>query len=320
MSDAAALIEQALSVVKKHGQIRTSALALALCFEDDDDALDRLLEPAAADGRLITCRVGLGGEVTTTEYRLSISGGGKLVSYSPNSPQATPAAKNAAARAAALRLKTETTFGVDAPRVADIRPVELAPAVPTASTSTKGEHDVTFRDKVIELLKKHGPMTTRELRAHGLKDANASTLVGQLAARGALGIVGGGARSKIYGLPDQKIADRKVVDGVSVGADKARRSIHKRRRAKPARHARKRAGGGSVAMRRKPALKRSKRPFRPALAADGAILLLGAKRGDFEIPREQARALVDINRRLTGDELADLVMFVTRLDNAEVGA
>jgi hypothetical protein len=61
-------------------------------------------------------------------------------------------------------------------------------------------------------------------------------------------------------------------------------------------------------------------PFRTALGSDGAILFLGAHRGDFEIAREQARSLVDLVRRLTGDELTSAVDFIERLDGAEVAA
>lgn len=60
--------------------------------------------------------------------------------------------------------------------------------------------------------------------------------------------------------------------------------------------------------------------FRPALAADGAILFMGAAKGDFEIPRSEARSLVNLVRRLSGPELAVAVGFIERLDAAEVGA
>lgn len=170
------------------------------------------------------------------------------------------------------------------------------------------------------MFRSHGPLTTRELTARGIDDDNTSTLVGQLAARGTFKVLGGGKRSRIYGLPDQTSADRKVEAGAppskKPAAAKAPRSSHRKRRA----HPKKRAGGGSVAPRRKRAVKAPKKAFRPALASDGAILLLGASRGEFEIPRDQARSLVDLQRRLTAPEIADLVNFVTRLDNAEVGS
>jgi hypothetical protein len=145
-----------------------------------------------------------------------------------------------------------------------------------------------------------------------------------IAVNGEFSKLGGTPKNTIFGLPDQKLSDRKLE--AQAQPDAAPRSIRRaKKHRKAAKHPRKSSGGGSAAMRRKRALKawktrRKGQTFRPALAADGAILLLGAKRGDFEIPREHARALVDINRRLTGAELTDLVMFVTRLDGAEIGA
>jgi hypothetical protein len=61
-------------------------------------------------------------------------------------------------------------------------------------------------------------------------------------------------------------------------------------------------------------------PFRTALGSDGAILFLGAKKGDFEIPRTEARSLVHLLRRLNEDELAAAADFIDRLDAAEVAA
>lgn len=73
-------------------------------------------------------------------------------------------------------------------------------------------------------------------------------------------------------------------------------------------------------MRRKRVALRAHKTFRPALASDGAILLLGAKAGDFEITRDEARTVVSLARRLSSGELAVLTSFISRLDNAEVAA
>jgi hypothetical protein len=58
--------------------------------------------------------------------------------------------------------------------------------------------------------------------------------------------------------------------------------------------------------------------FRPALTADGALLFLGAKGGELEIPLEQTRGLVRLVRGLTGPELAIAVGFIERLDGGKV--
>jgi hypothetical protein len=60
--------------------------------------------------------------------------------------------------------------------------------------------------------------------------------------------------------------------------------------------------------------------FRPALAADGAILFMGAAKGDFEISGAEGRTVLDLVRRLTAAELGATATFLERLDRAEVGA
>lgn len=310
MSDAD-LIDQTLAVIKKRGAIRTSALALALRYEGYYHDLDEALQPAVDDGRLICCKVELGGDFKTKEYRLSVSGGGKVTGFTPlKGGKPTPPVRPS------VLMKTETTPGTE------IKPSEInetlarqirvtAPA-PTADAEPREEEKVSLVDKIIAAFKKHGPMTTRELRAH-VDHPNMPKYCSQLADRGTLGRLGGGKRSTIYGLPDQKAPEAKT--------DKPPRAIHRKKARK---HAKKRAGGGSVAMRRKRALNGSKKAvkatFRPALAADGAILFIGAHRGDFEIPRAEARVMVSLVRQLTGDELVKAVDFIERLDNAEVGA
>lgn len=306
MSDAASL---AIDFIRKRGSLRTPAIAVELGI--GEAAVDAMLAPACARGELTTCTVEAGGR-RVIEYRLSISGGGKLVAYAPNAPKATPAAKNAQARAAHLRIKTETTFGTDL-KPGEInetlaRPIRVTAPAPGHRRGAKGEQKVNLVDKIVAAFKKHGPMTTAQLREHH-DHPHITTYCSQLAKRGVLGRLGGGKRTTIYGLPDQKAPETTT--------DAPPRSIH---RSKAGKHAKKRAGGGSVAMRRKPDLKHPKKAFRPALAADGAILFLGAYRGDFEIRRAEARVVVDLVRRLSGDELAQAVDFIEQLDGAKVGA
>lgn len=67
---------------------------------------------------------------------------------------------------------------------------------------------MTIREKIEKVLKEYGPLTTREMRKHGLKDATVSQHCLDLTKRKIIVVLGGGKRSKIYGLPGQKMADR----------------------------------------------------------------------------------------------------------------
>jgi hypothetical protein len=292
--------------------MRTPALATELGI--GEAAVDALLEPARASGALTTCDVETGGR-RIIEYRCSASGG----KYDLLAARATAAGKKPPQHIepTAAQVPAKATSGCDAE--ADSRKVEPATsarAAPAPAVANQGDQEVTtLVDKILAALKKHGPMTTRELRAH-VDHPNMPTYCGQLADRGTLGRLGGGKRSTIYGLPDQKAPEKAEAAEV----DKAPRAIHRKKK-----QAKKRAGGGAVAMRRKPSLKgakkaRSNGQFRPALASDGAILFIGAHRGEFEIPRAEARVVVSLVRRLTGDELVKAVDFIERLDGAEVGA
>lgn len=60
--------------------------------------------------------------------------------------------------------------------------------------------------------------------------------------------------------------------------------------------------------------------FRPALAADGAILCIGAECGELELDKAQTRVLLDVARKLKPAELAAVVSFLEVLDAGEVAA
>lgn len=318
MKDAVAV---AVEFIRKRGTVRTPAIAEELGI--GEAAVDAMLAPEAKRGVLNKCDVLVGGR-WIVEYRCSASGGAMTLhtredqKKPPTFPQQriheSPAPQRSDVEKPSNRAALASSTTGSASASAGDQPREKAPMT-------------TFFEKVSKIFRERGPLTSRELTAAGVKDANASTLLGQLAKRSKLGILGGGARSKIYGLPDQTLADRKEPKApeTSPTPDRAPRSIHPKKKARRGKVAKKKQRKTRVApAASKAALKawetRRKRPFRPALAADGAILMLGAKRGDFEIPREQARGLVDLQRRLTPHEIADLVNFVTRLDRAEVAA
>lgn len=77
-----------------------------------------------------------------------------------------------------------------------------APAKETATPnppSQDTEH-MTIADKIVEAIKKHGPMTVRELRTH-VKSTTLAVQCSQLAKRGTLRRAGGSPRRSIYDLP-----------------------------------------------------------------------------------------------------------------------
>lgn len=282
----------ALALIAKRGALRTDALAAELGV--GENAVDAMLEPACADGRLTTCKVTTGGR-SVTEYRCSAAGGLFAFTIAPPS--------------------RKTYQPPPAHRVA-------APADQHADT--KGEDTMkTLAERIKAALLEHGPMTSRELRKH-VDDDRVANHCFMLTQSGQLGVLGGGARSKIYGLPDQNLSARKEplqadasvdIDGVHKRTTKAKKKAQKKAGSKAAKKAWKTRRANAGRWRSRPA-----KSFRPALTADGAILFLGAKKGEFEIPRADTRALVDLVRKLTGPELAVAVGFIERLDRAEVAA
>ena len=278
MAEAAAI---AIDIIRKRGSMRTPALADELGI--GEAAVDAMLESALLDGRLICCNVETGGRCVV-EYRLSMAGGGKLVSYMPSQPKpAAPAA----------------------PRNEPISP---------AGAMATQEEPVTFKERMEAFFKKHGPMTVVQMREHSVKDAGLATLLGQAG----FARLGGGKRSTVWGLPGQALPKTDALKrGAELGKKGQAKGAH--RATRPAKRG-KRAGGGSVAMRRKSPVKRAAKAFRPALAADGAILCIGAEYGELELDKGQTRVLLDVARKLTPPELAAVVTFLERLDGAEVGA
>jgi hypothetical protein len=89
------------------------------------------------------------------------------------------------------------------------RAAPVLPPVPMKDAPPKEGADMTIKDRITAALKEHGPMTTRELRKY-VKDTAAPTVLAK-AARETREFVrlGGGTRSGVYGLPGQKLAERK---------------------------------------------------------------------------------------------------------------
>lgn len=152
----------ALELIGKRGTLRTPAIAEALGV--GEAAVDAMLAPHCASGKLVTCSIEQG-ERKVIEYRISMSGGGKLVSYAPNAPRAMPHAVHEAARArhvervlnrttepAAQRMPAKATSGgdarVDSPGGTGLESAtgaHLGSARAAAATNQPGGHSEDFR-------------------------------------------------------------------------------------------------------------------------------------------------------------------------------
>jgi hypothetical protein len=319
------MLEQALAVIKKQGAMRTSALALALRFEGSDEDLDELLRPCIASGQLVACGVTVGpDELRTIEYRTSVNAGGRTqADWIPHRSKAERARDQEAARRRNhnhLFLKPERTYGADQPSdvTATLARVAGVSVPALAHAESRENPPVNLVERIKAAFEKHGPMTVPQLRAH-VDHPHMPTTLSQLAERGTLARLGGGKRSTIWGLPGQKTPAAATPDALERGAELGR--VKKPKQAK-------RAGEGSVAMRRK-RMKRTSRisaavakaagikaaktraenaaraaavAFRPAIAADGALLLMGAQTAG-ELSRSEARVLIDFIRRLDKAEI-----------------
>ncbi len=294
-------LEAALAFIRRRGSARTPEIAAELGI--GEVAADDLLEPAHADGRLVTCTVSAGGR-QVIEYRCSTAG------QNVNLRDATWRARQANAAAAFSRGATVPP----PPRGPSHEAQAAAPITP------KGD-SMSVREKVEAALLAHGPMDVRSLAKH-VKDTNhLSTIVAQLARDGVLKKLGGGTRSTIYGTPSQKLDERKSGDALERGAELGRNSAAPKAKRKAGKRGKRLARTSRIPAPAtpSPAAKR-KGGFRPAIAADGAIIFLGAKRGDFEVQPVDVRAVLNLSRRLTPTELTETLAFIERLDKAEVAA
>lgn len=292
-------LDAAIDAVRKGGPLRTPALAELLGI--GEAAVDAMLAPARADGRLICCDVEVGGR-KVVEYRMSLSGGGRLVNQFKPYRSPVPVAPRADA---------ETNEQVNAGSASHSSgPADQVAPGPRSPLQPRETRTMSVREKIEAALRKHGPMTVAAMRKH-VDTSGLSGLMSKLARTGVTKKLGGGAKSGIYGLPDQQLPADALERGAELGRRPARAAGSRKRPLK-------RASRIAVAAARRAG--RTLPKFRPALAADGAILCIGAEYGELELDKAQTRVLLDVSRKLKPTELAAVVTFLERLDAAEVGA
>jgi len=177
------LVDQAVAYVKQRERARTPDIARELRMSPPD--VDMLLERPCADGVLITCTVEVAG-VKVKEYRPTNA----KAQLPPLGP---------------LHIPKFTAWTVsDAARKPPSPPPTAQPAAPApAKAVNPSEVDMTTTEKIKAALREHGPMTTYEL-GKKVKVPFLSQTCSQLRKSGALVVVGGGPRAKLYGLPGQK--------------------------------------------------------------------------------------------------------------------
>lgn len=203
-------LESAIAYIRRRACARTPEIAAELGLSEY--AVDAMLEPARADGRLITCTVHTGGR-EVIEYRCSAAGQGHTQrahafrALAPNVAAAPPRAE-----------PTSSSSWSETPEAAQA-------ATPSPTTGGK----VTVRDRIEVALRDHGPMDAAQLRKH-VKVEGMPSLCSGLWKRGILRKLGGDKRSTVYGLPGQKLEERKSDDLLERGAELGR----KRQKAKKA--------------------------------------------------------------------------------------
>ena len=303
-------LDAAIEIIRKRGATRTPQLAEELRI--GETAVDAMLEPARTDGRLVSCSVEVGGR-KLTEYRVSAAVlKAEVNPWVPLKPRPT--------HVAAARPRGETE-----PTSSSSRPGEPEAAQAATPQQPKGKAAMTVRDRIEAALKAHGPMDVKELRKHVNAEALAA-VCSSICKRGIIRKLGGGAKSSIYGLPSQSLADRKGDDMLERGAELGGKSAAKKAvKGKAAKRGKRLKRTSRIPVKPTPSpahwgVPKSRGAFRPALAADGAILFIGAKNGDFEVRPVDVRAILNLSRRLTPVELDATITFIERLDAAKVAA
>lgn len=131
---------------------------------------------------------------------------------------------------------------------------------------------MSVAQRIISAIEKRGPMTSGQLRSL-IDDKNVPTICSQLAKAKKLVRLDGDKRGSAYGLPGQKTSAK-------AGAAKPRRFLREPHRRVETPRANAPAGD-----------------FRPAIAADGALLLMG-QATPSELTPGEARVLADFLRRI----------------------
>lgn len=264
-----ALVAQALELIAKRGTLRSPAIAEALDVTVAN--VHALLAPAVAAGKLIACSVQVVDWGQITEYRLSTIGGGALPTFTGKTGRPPSSAKPE---------KHEIPFGRPS-----VTPRQPMPAAAAAQQLREQEERVSNVDKVKKAFQEHGPMTLGDLRKH-VKIEKLAVLLSNGLSRGAFERIAGKRPNIIYGLPGQK-----APAGAAAAAPK------------------KATGGGTRVPRKAKAARKPRRihevlvprakanGFRPAITADGALLLTGAERSG-ELNGAETRVLAEFLLRM----------------------
>lgn len=252
-------LKDALDLIRERGQVRSAAIGELLVL--DVDQVHVLLQPAVDAGELVCCDVLVGG-LQQKEYRESMAAG-------------TPAAK----------LSTDTGYLFPKNRQAATEPNAAQPPQGEPQMATKTNKKQTRHDKIAAAFKAHGPMTTRELREHVQITGLNAVVRTEFEEVGTLG-----ARKRVYGLEGQTMKDRKGADAGESAPTSSRATR------KPAGRTKRAPRGSSI-----PAIATDRvmlaSTFRPALAHDGSILLIGQEKAG-ELNRNEARMLSSFIVRL----------------------
>jgi hypothetical protein len=276
------LADEAFDLVRERGCIRSSAIADLLDITPAN--VHALLAPAVERGELQAASVLYGGE--------------ECKDYTFVRPEKAP------------------------PHRAVLAPIETAAATEPAtnpnqvlrrevSIQPKEETMPSLADKLEKLFKKHGPMTSGQLREH-IKDSEVSKVLKGSGSRFAR--LGGKTRGTIWGLPDQEAPKAEVPTGDDAPSWRRRKKPKAAKRAGGGRRMRKPSRKGSAAARKAHKTRRANLraaaararsedviagAFRPSIAHDGAVLLNGAAKPG-ELSGTEAKTLFGFLERING--------------------
>jgi hypothetical protein len=275
--DALDLAERAIALIKTGAANRDVSIGAAL-GEDFQDVAAALV-PACVSGELVSCRVSAPNALPINEYRISAS----LPKFN-------------------FRTLTTKEHAEHKARVKEIRAaiakgepiVETKPSAPVAR-EPQGEPQMKLKDRIIEALTKRGPLSADALA--GQCGSTRGLILFTVAKMKAAGDVTatGSPRSRVYVLPgDTRVASAASTASVSKPkkAAKLQRKTAKRK-AKTPRIASVLKDKGVALGKFHPYAG----SFRPAVASDGALLLMGASQPG-ELNRAEFSALVGFIRKM----------------------
>jgi hypothetical protein len=126
----------------------------------------------------------------------------------PYRADARPHVSEAARAIAAMRGGSQSAAERPLARAQPAPETREAPARPAVSPQEQPAMSTTIREKIEALLKEKGPMDSRTMRKHGLKNGALSQHLADLVERKILVRLGGGPRSSIYGFPGEKLGEK----------------------------------------------------------------------------------------------------------------